>query len=398
MNKKKLALFTPLPPIKSGISDYSFSLMGELINYFDIDVFIDDGYIPSVKINGVEIFNHGCFVERLDSYNYILYQIGNSVYHKYMIRYCLTFKGTVVLHDINLHGLLRQWSIVPNSSDFREYSKNLLLDYPPEIVEEIVYQTFIHNREIIPKYVTNGFISSYAEKIIVHSNYAYEILRRKLPYIPVFIIPHFADLFSNNPSSSYTNARINLRISTDDFVVGIFGIASSYKRIYPVLHAVSSLRGRIPSIKIRIAGNTIDKTVYETINYLKIDKIATVEEGTDLERFIENMDACDVCVNLRYPYNGENSGTLIMSLERAKPTIVTDIGSFSEFPDDCCIKLKSPENILIGEEVSMISNSIWELYNDSKKRALIAINGYEYVKRNMDLKLIAEKYYEAITE
>lgn len=44
------------------------------------------------------------------------------------------------------------------------------------------------------------------------------------------------------------------------------------------------------------------------------------------------MDAADVCVNLRYPYNGESSASFMRLLGKGKCTIVNRIGSFAEVP------------------------------------------------------------------
>ena len=43
---KKLNYFSPLPPLKSGISDYSEELLKQLSKYFEITAYIDNNYIP----------------------------------------------------------------------------------------------------------------------------------------------------------------------------------------------------------------------------------------------------------------------------------------------------------------------------------------------------------------
>ena len=46
------------------------------------------------------------------------------------------------------------------------------------------------------------------------------------------------------------------------------------------------------------------------------------------------LAACDIVLNLRYPTVGENSGTLMRALGLGKAVVVSDVGSFSEFPDE----------------------------------------------------------------
>ena len=53
----------------------------------------------------------------------------------------------------------------------------------------------------------------------------------------------------------------------------------------------------------------------------------------------ELMIACDVHVNLRSPTMGETSGTAIRALALGKPLVVSDVGWFSELPDDVALKV-----------------------------------------------------------
>ena len=43
-------------------------------------------------------------------------------------------------------------------------------------------------------------------------------------------------------------------------------------------------------------------------------------------------------LNLRYPTVGESSGTLLRALGMGKAVIVSDVGSFREYPDEICLK------------------------------------------------------------
>ena len=55
---------------------------------------------------------------------------------------------------------------------------------------------------------------------------------------------------------------------------------------------------------------------------------------TPIEEFMGYLAACDIVLNLRYPTVGESSGTLLRSLGLGKAVMVSEIGSFQEFPDE----------------------------------------------------------------
>ena len=57
-----------------------------------------------------------------------------------------------------------------------------------------------------------------------------------------------------------------------------------------------------------------------------------------MEDFNGYLGACDIVLNLRYPTVGESSGTLLRALGMGKAVIVSDVGSFREFPDEICLK------------------------------------------------------------
>src|SRR5438309_10300831 len=58
-----------------------------------------------------------------------------------------------------------------------------------------------------------------------------------------------------------------------------------------------------------------------------------------IEDFVGYLGACDIVLNLRFPTVGESSGTLLRSLGLGKAVMVSDIGSFAEFPEDVCLKV-----------------------------------------------------------
>ncbi len=59
---------------------------------------------------------------------------------------------------------------------------------------------------------------------------------------------------------------------------------------------------------------------------------------TPIEDFNGYLSACDIVLNLRYPTVGESSGTLLRALGMGKAVVVSDVGSFREYPDEICLK------------------------------------------------------------
>src|SRR5271157_4036573 len=96
----RLAFFSPLPPVKSGIADYSEALLDPLSRIAQVESFtaLPAAFDPS-------------------SYDALLYQLGNNPYHSFAYEAALQHPGVVVLHEANLHHLIADLTIVRGDWD-----------------------------------------------------------------------------------------------------------------------------------------------------------------------------------------------------------------------------------------------------------------------------------------
>jgi hypothetical protein len=102
------------------------------------------------------------------------------------------------------------------------------------------------------------------------------------------------------------------------------------------------------------------------------------------------MAAGDVLVNLRSPTMGETSGAVIRGLGLGKAMLVSDVGWFSELPDDVALKIPVDEY-----EVQTIAGAI-ELAADHA--AELGGRARAYVEREHDLARTADGYVRALEE
>ncbi len=90
----KIAFFSPLPPARSGIADYSATLLEELRKLADVQVFSSK---PS-RFNPAD-------------FDVVLYQVGNNAHHDFCYETALEHPGVVVIHEANLHHLIADITI-----------------------------------------------------------------------------------------------------------------------------------------------------------------------------------------------------------------------------------------------------------------------------------------------
>ena len=102
------------------------------------------------------------------------------------------------------------------------------------------------------------------------------------------------------------------------------------------------------------------------------------------------MAACDAIVGLRSPTMGETSGSAIRALSLGKPIVVSDVGWFSELPDDAALKVPVDEH----EEDTLFA--ALEALADPAARAAMSARALELVDRVHRVDRVAEAYAAAL--
>jgi SAM-dependent methyltransferase len=122
--------------------------------------------------------------------------------------------------------------------------------------------------------------------------------------------------------------------------VGIFGYLKPYKRIVESLRAFRRLLRLVPNVKMILVGEPHPEFAVEAmITSMGLAANVRVLGFAPIADFVGYLGACDIVLNLRFPTVGESSGTLLRSLGLGKAVMVSEVGSFQEFPDDVCLKV-----------------------------------------------------------
>jgi glycosyltransferase involved in cell wall biosynthesis/SAM-dependent methyltransferase len=312
----KIAFFSPLPPARSGIADYSAALLQELRRLADVEVFTSKPaqFDPS-------------------AFDVILYQIGNNAYHDFCYEMALEHPGVVVVHEANLHHLIADITI--KRGDWDAYMRVLGEEGGAQALE---YGQRVRALEIAPDYdgvpMLRGLLSR-SKGAIAHSGCVEAELRSAGFSGPVARIPHGAWI----PESSKLNYRCLLGVEEGTPLIGIFGFLKPYKRIAESLRAFRRLLKVTPDAKMILVGEPHpDFPLQSLIQSLDLTANVRMLGFQEIPEFVGYLAACDIVLNLRYPTVGENSGTLMRALGLGKAVIVSEVGSFLELPNEICLK------------------------------------------------------------
>ncbi|AOZ93303.1 glycosyltransferase family 4 protein [Paenibacillus crassostreae] len=398
---KKIAYFSPLNPIRSGISDYSEDLLPELAKSFEIDVYVGNGFqIQNSEIKECfSIREYAEFSKRYNEKHYdaIIYHMGNNYSaHDEIYEFILKYPGIVVLHDYSLHHFFAAKTL--ECGDLTAYREEMLYCHGSNGINEV--NRFV-NGEISPiwesnslKYPLNLRILDHSAGVIVHSQFAKMLLQEQASYVPIEVVPIPAPHISefNGIEVEKGKARNELNIDEDDFVISTLGYANPTKRIDKVIEAMSIIKSKnmISNIKLYIVGEIAPSyPIDELIRKYKLTDQVICTGFVTLEEFDTYIAASDMCINLRYPTQGENSASLLKIMGHGKPVITTHIGSFAEFPEDVVYKARYDKY-----EVDDIVKHICEIYNSN--REILTRKILDYTNRNNTLSICQMGYLKFI--
>jgi len=308
----KLAMYTPMPPTRTGVAHYASMLVPALREKVEVEVIESDNRQPTTDNR--------------------IYQLGNNPHHEFAYRAAMQHPGVIVLHDIVLHHLIVEMTLARGDVD--GYVAALAASHGEAGAAWARGRAAgLHSEMgnfLLPASIE---VANHSHAVIVHNRYAADRLRSFGVRTPIHVVPHPYQLAG--ASSRRDEIRAKHQFAANDRIIGLFGFLTSAKRAEVVLEAFTKARTDMPNLRLLVVGEAAPN----------IDTIAFGAEGITFAGFVPDEEfpayfaAVDRLVNLRYPTAGETSGTLIRAFDAGKPVAVSDYAQFAELPDDCVVKI-----------------------------------------------------------
>lgn len=384
----KIAWLSPLPPQRSGIANYSYWLVKALKPHLDIDLYYDTE-APTLELrNEFDVYPLNAFAERYQTYDEVIYHLGNhSGFHKAIYELAWNFPGTVVLHDYNLSAFMHDAFYCQN--DEQLYKQALIDGYGEEGLKE--FPTLIYGRIPDPvRFPMSHAVVSRSKKVIVHHRW---VKNQFADNHHIEVIPHFAKLNCQPTREEIESFKRKFLLRDDSFVVSCLGFINSNKLPKLQIDVVKRLRADGYPVQMLFAGESspdVKGLELETRSGKESENIIFTGYQDEADYF-SAIFASDVIINLRNPSMGEASGTLMHALAAARPTIVSNLNQYREFPDKVCWKLTHDEN-----QTEVLSAYLRALLSDKSLRAAISANAAEYVRSVLELEKISAQWLHLI--
>ncbi len=388
---RRIAWFTPLRPVVSGISLYNEELLEVAARSWPIDVFVD-GYTPDPfrETGALRIFPARRFdrMDRREDYAAVVYQFGNSPAHAYMYDMALRRPGIVMLHDTVLHHL--RLSMVTRRSGARRYRNAMLREYGDEgvAVADRVLQGRLPGA--LFDYPLSEEIVRAARHVVVHSEFSRAQVQALVPGTNVSVVPMGIRL---PPLVDKRAARTALGLPADAFIVASVTAVNPYKRLDVVLRAISRLRRAVP-VYMLVAGSVSSHVPLDRWIALYglngvVEQLGFVDDR--VARLV--AAAANVLVNLRYPTAGETSASLLRLMAAGRPVLVSDTGSFREMPDDAVVKV-----LVDALEAETVEALLHTLYLDSDLANRTGAGARAWIERTHTLNHMVAAYHMVLSD
>jgi len=364
----KVAYFSPLPPDRSGIADYSALLLPALARLVEVEVVRPGRTRP------------------LPDADVAVYHVGNNPdAHAWIVDALRRRPGVVVLHDFVLHHLVAGLTIGRKDGHAYLAAMEREAGVPGRLLGYGVLEGRVPPLwEVRPdEFPLAGEVLDRAAGLVVHSRYVEARVREAGYEGPLWVIPHPAW-----PVPAVEPARIE-----GEPLFGCFGHLNESKRIPQLLEAFARVRAARPGARLLLVGPSSPGFDLDG----RIERLGLAREGVTREHYVEEerlwalMAACDAIVALRSPTMGETSGSVVRALSLGKPLAVSDVGWFAELPDGVALKVPVGGD----EEIDVLADVLERLADEG---APMGVAARTYAEREHDLETVAHRYAAALEE
>jgi ubiquinone/menaquinone biosynthesis C-methylase UbiE/glycosyltransferase involved in cell wall biosynthesis len=326
--------FSPLPPAKSGIADYTARVIPTLHRRAHIVLWTDQTEWDSNLENYAEVrrYQSGRIRwEELNRGDMSFYHIGNNrLFHGTIWQISRSHPGIIILHDLFLQhffaGLYRDdWNDrVGYIAQMEEY-------YGPTGRKdaELFWDGLVKIDDLVWAYPLTSLAVDNALGILVHSPRAYDNTGWKNPCPVVYApLPYPA---SHRPSETECAARMWGR---PPYRIITFGHMGANRQLDALLQAIAGLPER-DQFRLDIYGELWEADhVQRQIQTLGLRKLVTCHGFVAEAELEAALESSNLGINMRYPTMGEGSLSQLQMWDHALPTLVTRIGWYATCPED----------------------------------------------------------------
>ncbi len=320
---------SPLPPVRSGVSDYAVEVLPRLAPACRVRVLVP----PGVAAASVEAMCPGCEAVPADTPplpgEIVVLHLGNNPHHLWLLPRLERDRPVVVLHDLVLHHLLVEATVA--RGDAGEYRRRLSAAEPVAgpVLARARSVGFSGPRDPFLFPARKPFLEG-ARAVVVHSRWAAERVAADRPDLPVLVLP----LPVEDPGGELERdtLRRELGVDREDFLVMHLGFLTPAKGLRQILGGLAAARGAGVPLRLVLVGEGSAGSILQAAEALGLGGRVSATGWVDPEALRRLPAAADLGVVLRTPSAGETSAAVLRFLAAGTPVAVGALHQFLEWP------------------------------------------------------------------
>lgn len=398
--RPSLAFISPLPPEATGIADYSAELLPYLAAHYDITLVVNQPTLDEALAARFPVMQPDAFRAASNTFDRVLYQLGNSPYHAFQFDLLSDFPGTVVLHDIYLFDAV--WWLADSGLWPDGLRRQLFQDhgYPAVLALDTpgVQAGQARASRGPEEYPVNGFVTEEAAGLIYHSRFAAELDRHwRLDawQEPPAVIPHLRELPAVQTREHKRHIREALGICDDACLIASFGGINPKKMTDYVIDAfLDSDWGQAEHLCLVLVGaqhsGDYGKQLEQRLRQHPRGQRVRVTGYVERKEYLEWLQAADIAVQLRQRSRGESSGAILDAMAHGLAVVVNAHGSSAELPDTTVTMLTD------SVAPAALNAALGKLVTDPELRQRQGQQARDWVAAQLDPHAVAQAYFTAI--
>jgi glycosyltransferase involved in cell wall biosynthesis len=402
---RRIAFFSPLHPLSSPVADDSAGLLEALKGRYTIDLYHDAGQLPYAGLQSADFGCHDCRLFERNAgvlgYHAVIYQMASSPYHGYLYDTLLRHPGIVILHDLGLadfHFWYAQQPGVDGDVHLRQEFEAYFGARADKVLRSLT--PWKNAPGGIPQaceqqgYHLNGRILDRATHVIVHSPWCVEQVRNQFPIHieKISIVPFGAT--AEDPTPEQRRAiRARFGMAQEALIIASLGPIHAMRMGTETIEAFAPVAREIPAALLVFAGKeedggearrkAMELGLQRQVRFLGHRPASVVND-------LATIADIGVCLR-RPPAKGEIAGALLDLLRLGVPTVVSDVVSFSCYPDSVILKHRWDEDGL-----DRLIRALRELAVNPAQREALGRAAGRHVEQYHSWSRTADSYEEII--
>lgn len=381
----KINWFSPLPPAKTEIGNYTQKILPYLQEKLDITLWTNQSQwnqdlekytvVKQYTLEKLPVFE-------LNQGDINIYNLGNNAsFHDSIWYISRQFPGIVILHDEKMQDFF--YMLSEDKNNYIEYMKNI---YGKE--GEKNARLFLHGYKSMEFMTENYPLTSLALEnalgVITHNQNTYSTLAKSNQWITGYTpLPYISN--NSTPVTSLKTASIPYKLI-------IFGFIGKNRRLTSILEALSQFKHK-NSFSLDIYGELWDENYIQTqIQTLNLENLVTIHGFVSDDELDNALTQADLALNLRYPTMGEASGSQLRLWSHGLPSLVTNIGWYSSLNPSTVAFVRH------DHEIEDIQRHLQDFLAHPQKYQNMGKIGKEILETNHTPSLYAEAIVDFVTQ